>query len=36
MYWRARQLGEPALLSDAEMDEVLARFQSYGQQPRRR
>ncbi len=36
MYWRARQLGDPALLSDAEMDEVLARFKSYGQQPRRR
>ena len=31
MYCRARQLGEPTLLSDAEMDEVLARFRTYGQ-----
>ena len=36
MYCRARQLGEPTLLSDAEMDDVLARFRTYGQQPRRR
>ena len=36
MYCHARQLGEPALLSDAEMDDVLARFRTYGQQPRRR
>jgi L-fuculose-phosphate aldolase len=30
-YWRARLMGEPVLLSDAEMDEVLARFGDYGQ-----
>jgi L-fuculose-phosphate aldolase len=36
MYWRARQSGDPALLSNAEMDEVLARFSSYGQQSKRR
>ncbi|MEO8676260.1 MAG: class II aldolase/adducin family protein [Casimicrobiaceae bacterium] len=30
MYWRALQLGEPALLSDAEMDVVLAKFLTYG------
>jgi L-fuculose-phosphate aldolase len=32
-YWRALQIGAPNLLSDAEMDVVLAKFQSYGQQP---
>ena len=31
MYWRALQLGEPALLSDAEMDTVIAKFRTYGQ-----
>ena len=31
MYWRARQLGEPVLLSPAEMDVVIAKFQTYGQ-----
>ena len=31
MYWRALQIGEPALLPDAEMDVVLARFRTYGQ-----
>lgn len=30
-YWRACQLGDPVLLSDAEMDEVLEKFSSYGQ-----
>lgn len=30
-YWRARLLGEPVLLTDAEMDEVLERFAGYGQ-----
>ncbi len=35
-YWRALQLGEPVLLSQAEMDEVMVRFAGYGQpQPRR-
>jgi L-fuculose-phosphate aldolase len=32
-YWRALQIGAPNLLSDAEMDVVLAKFESYGQQP---
>lgn len=30
-YWRASLLGQPVLLSDAEMDTVLARFADYGQ-----
>lgn len=30
-YWRARLLGEPVLLDDGEMAEVLARFAHYGQ-----
>ncbi|THF56172.1 class II aldolase/adducin family protein [Pseudothauera rhizosphaerae] len=30
-YWRALQLGEPVLLSDAEMAEVTERFSWYGQ-----
>lgn len=30
-YWRAALLGDPVLLDDAEMDEVLARFREYGQ-----
>lgn len=34
-YWRTLQLGPPVLLSDAEMAEVLERFNSYGRpQPR--
>jgi len=31
MYWRALQVGEPALLSDAEMATVLEKFRTYGQ-----
>lgn len=31
-YWRASQLGEPVLLSAAEMAEVLEHFRHYGQQ----
>ncbi|QKV56046.1 MAG: class II aldolase/adducin family protein [Dechloromonas sp.] len=31
-YWRACQLGDPVLLSAAEMAAVLEKFQSYGQQ----
>ena len=31
-YWRVLQLGVPKLLSAAEMDSVLAKFASYGQQ----
>jgi L-fuculose-phosphate aldolase len=30
MYWQALQIGEPALLDDAQMAEVLARFARYG------
>lgn len=29
-YWRASLLGEPVLLGDAEMDEVLEKFRAYG------
>ena len=32
MYWQALQIGEPALLSDAEMRVVIDKFQTYGQQ----
>ncbi len=31
-YWRACQLGEPVLLSDGEMADVLVKFSGYGQQ----
>ena len=31
MYWRALQVGEPALLPDAEMARVLEKFATYGQ-----
>ena len=34
IYWRALAIGEPELLSDAEMEIVLAKFATYGQ-PRR-
>ncbi len=30
-YWRALQVGEPTLLDDAEMDVVLEKFRTYGQ-----
>ena len=32
MYWQALQIGEPSLLSDAEMAIVLEKFATYGQQ----
>ena len=32
MYWRALQIGEPVALSNAEMDIVLEKFATYGQQ----
>lgn len=35
-YWRASQLGEPVLLNQEEMAEVLERFKGYGQQQDRR
>lgn len=31
MYWRALQVGQPALLPDDEMDRVLEKFRTYGQ-----
>ena len=31
LYWRALQIREPAILSDAEMQTVLAKFAQYGQ-----
>ena len=31
-YWRALQVGRPVLLSDAEMEVVLEKFRTYGQQ----
>ncbi|MEQ8967358.1 MAG: class II aldolase/adducin family protein [Azospirillaceae bacterium] len=31
-YWMARQMGEPVILDDAEMQRVLARFKTYGKQ----
>ena len=34
LYWQALQVGEPAVLDDAEMDRVVARFRTYGQRPR--
>ncbi len=33
MYWRALQVGEPVLLDAAEMERVLEKFKTYGQQP---
>ena len=30
-YWGAKLVGQPVLLSDAEMDKVLERFKYYGQ-----
>ena len=32
-YWRALQIGEPALLGDSEMRRVLEKFSSYGSKP---
>ena len=31
-YWRTLQIGQPHLLGEAEMNEVLARFKNYGRQ----
>ena len=31
MYWRALQIGEPVMLSDAEMADVVEKFRTYGQ-----
>lgn len=35
-YWIARQQGDPPLLSDQDMNEVLSKFDDYGKQPRGR
>ncbi|MDH3630390.1 MAG: class II aldolase/adducin family protein [Gammaproteobacteria bacterium] len=32
-YWHARQAGDPVILDEAQMAEVLTRFESYGKQP---
>jgi len=32
MYWRALQIGEPVPLPDEEMERVLEKFATYGQQ----
>jgi len=32
-YWYARQAGDPVILDEAQMAEVLTRFESYGKQP---
>ena len=32
-YWRALQVGNPVILSDAEMDVVLEKFKTYGSAP---
>jgi len=32
-YWHARQLGDPVILSEQQMDEVLQQFKGYGKQP---
>ena len=33
LYYRTRCLGAPRLISDRQMDEVLEKFQTYGQPP---
>lgn len=35
LYWRALQVGEPHVLDGAEMERVIARFETYGQPARR-
>lgn len=35
-YWRALQIGQPVILDDEEMERVLEKFDSYGQQTGRR
>ncbi|RLA09191.1 MAG: class II aldolase, partial [Gammaproteobacteria bacterium] len=32
-YWHARQAGEPVILDDQQMDEVMQQFKGYGKQP---
>jgi L-fuculose-phosphate aldolase len=31
IYWRARSLGDPGVLSDEQMHNVMEKFQTYGQ-----
>ena len=31
VYYQAKNLGEPTILSDEEMDKVIEKFKSYGQ-----
>ena len=31
-FWSLKQLGEPKLLSDRQMSDVIKKFQTYGQQ----
>ena len=30
VYWRARQIGEPNLLTDAQVDDAISKFETYG------
>ena len=32
-YWHARQAGDPVILSERQMDEVMQQFKGYGKQP---
>jgi L-fuculose-phosphate aldolase len=32
-YWRALQVGKPKILSDAQVQTVIEKFKTYGQQP---
>jgi L-fuculose-phosphate aldolase len=32
-YWHARQAGDPVILSESQMDEVIQQFSGYGKQP---
>ena len=34
-YWRALQIGKPTILPKAEMRRVIAKFATYGKQPKR-
>ena len=35
-YWQARQIGNPVILDDSQMAEVLEKFKTYGKQPDRK
>ena len=34
-YWHAREIGDPVILSETQMQEVITRFADYGRQPER-